>query len=171
MRANFLHCHDNMPIGAHDHVVVDREDWEEAHHLLKDCLGHKNLAEQLFNLATSLWSKIVNTPGGHPGLMGPAGADDAPYWNETTAMLKSAINELSQVRDYASMIGGVTRTRDGAPILPGRKYFYIDPTGYVQGIDCVGMRFRDDSSMPSEVYPRQIFGTAKAASEASHGLG
>ena len=55
------------------------------------------------------------------------------------------------------------RTADGQPYGPGSKVYYIDPTGYVQGLD-VGVSFRTDSSVPEPVYhPYPVYSSREAA--------
>lgn len=53
------------------------------------------LAKQVYDLATSLWSRQVNT-GSHPGPAGPAGSDGPP-WSITDGYLQGAIASLQPI--------------------------------------------------------------------------
>ena len=62
-------------------------------------------------------------------------------------------------------------TKDGKPYGNGSKVFYIDATGYIQGLD-VGLCFRTDSSVPSQVYhPYPVYSSHEAAEVAKEGSG
>jgi hypothetical protein len=54
------------------------------------------LAHKVYDLATTLWFRQVNTPGGHPGPAGPAGPTDA-NWTLTEGDLQGAIASLEAI--------------------------------------------------------------------------
>ena len=58
-----------------------------------------NQIQEVYELATRVWYKHVNTPGGHPGIPGPAGSDDpwCKTWRPDEAMLEGAIRTLKEV--------------------------------------------------------------------------
>jgi hypothetical protein len=53
------------------------------------------LVERLYELATKLWFRFVNAPGGHPGIPGPAGGNEP--WDATTSTLEGAVRTLEEV--------------------------------------------------------------------------
>jgi hypothetical protein len=68
MRSNFLHSHDQLHRNPdHDHVIVDRADWEEAHRIL-------NSKQKTFDFIVCLDSgtdmKLIANP------LAEAGCDD-----------------------------------------------------------------------------------------------
>jgi len=56
----------------------------------------EDLAKRVYVLATQCWFRLVNTPGGHHGVMGPAGSEPDD-WTLTKGYLGSAVTALEQV--------------------------------------------------------------------------
>ena len=57
-----------------------------------------NQIQEVYELATRVWYKHVNTPGGHPGIPGPTGSSDPGFvWRPDEAALEGAIRTLREV--------------------------------------------------------------------------
>ena len=86
---------------------------------------------------------------------------------EASDLAEAALDEIDRLRPAVEFTG------DGVPIVPRSKVYYIDPVGYIQGLDVGRRMFATDSTVPSDVYtwPRYVYSTheaAEAAREANH---
>jgi len=79
-------------------------------------MNTEDLAKRAYELATKLWFRLVDTPGGHPGVAGPAGPGGPP-WTLTDGYLEGAITALEQVLTqwYVTQwyVTEMARDRDG----------------------------------------------------------
>ena len=57
-------------------------------------MSNEGLAQHVHTLTTRLWYRLVNNPGGPPGVAGPL-SEDAP-WDATAGYLVGAIATLEQ---------------------------------------------------------------------------
>jgi hypothetical protein len=67
-------------------------------------------------------------------------------WLHTVAATADAL------RSAIADIERLSTTKDGHRVTPGMKLYYVDPTGYVQGVDVRGNEMLTDNSVPSVVY-------------------
>jgi len=58
----------------------------------------EDLAKRAYELAADLWFRLIHTPAGHPGVMGPAGpGPEADDWSQTKGYVGGVVNVLEQV--------------------------------------------------------------------------
>ncbi|MFA5056536.1 MAG: hypothetical protein WC485_00345 [Opitutaceae bacterium] len=84
---------------------------------------------------------------------------------EMPAAMRLAVAEIRRLREIVERL---PKTADGVPIIRGNKYYYVDPTGYVQSLDYGAVYFRTDSSIPDIVYSsgERTYSTREAAEAA-----
>jgi len=79
-------------------------------------------------------------------------------------ILAAEVERLAKVIERLSGLSA-----DGERYGYGDKVYYVDPCGFVQGLD-VGFSFRTDSSVPSQVYyPYPVYKQHESAEQAARG--
>ena len=73
---------------------------------------------------------------------------------------------VAEMDDASPLPSGWGVTADGVQFSHGSKAYYIDPCGFVHGLD-MGLSFRTDTSVPWQLYhPYPIYSSREAAEAA-----
>lgn len=73
-------------------------------------------------------------------------------YEQASLVEPGAYKVANAIRSAIADIERLSTTKDGHRVTPGMKLYYVDPTGYVQGVDVRGNEMLTDNSMPSVVY-------------------
>ena len=73
-------------------------------------------------------------------------------YEQASLVEPGAYKVANAIRSAIADIERLSTTKDGHRVTPGMKVYYVDPTGYVQGVDVRGNEMLTDNSMPSVVY-------------------
>lgn len=73
-------------------------------------------------------------------------------YEQASLVEPGAYKVANAIRSAIANIERLSTTKDGHRVTPGMKLYYVDPTGYVQGVDVRGNEMLTDNSAPSPVY-------------------
>lgn len=73
-------------------------------------------------------------------------------YEQASLVEPGAYKVADALRSAIADIERLSTTKDGHRVTPGMKLYYVDPTGYVQGVDVRGNEMLTDNSAPSVVY-------------------
>jgi hypothetical protein len=73
-------------------------------------------------------------------------------YEQASLVEPGAYKVANAIRSAIADIERLSTTKDGHRVTPGMKLYYVDPTGYVQGVDVRGNEMLTDNSAPSVVY-------------------
>lgn len=73
-------------------------------------------------------------------------------YEQASLVEPGAYKVANALRSAIADIERLSTTKDGHRVTPGMKLYYVDPTGYVQGVDVRGNEMLTDNSVPSVVY-------------------
>lgn len=73
-------------------------------------------------------------------------------YEQASLVEPGAYKVANAIRSAIADIERLSTTKDGHRVTPGMKLYYVDPTGYVQGMDVRGNEMLTDNSVPSVVY-------------------
>lgn len=73
-------------------------------------------------------------------------------YEQASLVEPGAYKVANAIRSAIADIERLSTTKDGHRVTPGMKLYYVDPTGYVQGVDVRGNEMLTDNSVPSVVY-------------------
>lgn len=73
-------------------------------------------------------------------------------YEQASLVEPGAYKVANAIRSAIADIERLSTTKDGHRVTPGMKVYYVDPTGYVQGVDVRGNEMLTDNSVPSVVY-------------------
>lgn len=73
-------------------------------------------------------------------------------YEQASLVEPGAYKVANAIRSAIADIERLSTTKDGHRVTPGMKLYYVDPAGYVQGVDVRGNEMLTDNSAPSVVY-------------------
>lgn len=73
-------------------------------------------------------------------------------YEQASLVEPGAYKVANALRSAIADIERLSTTKDGHRVTPGMRLYYVDPTGYVQGVDVRGNEMLTDNSVPSVVY-------------------
>lgn len=64
------------------------------------------LLEEIRSIATGIWFKLVNSPGGHPGCPGPSSNKDDDWSNKKAVLMqiKTALKEVDEMIKHPGLV-------------------------------------------------------------------